>query len=121
MENIEPGLKLTAGAVAKAVDETDQVWFSDMALEGWGSHPDLYQILKKLTTGYARQAVMGANRDNGWEPWRRFTSQYEPASAIVHGQQFCELAVLGHKRCSSPQEASSILLEIERNPINSGK
>ena len=46
MENIEPGLKLTAKAVAKSVDETDQVWFADMALEKWGSRPDLHQISK---------------------------------------------------------------------------
>ena len=39
-------IDVTARVVAKSVDETDQVWFTDMAMEGWGSHPDLYQILK---------------------------------------------------------------------------
>ena len=93
---------MIARAVAKSVDETDQVWFADMALEGWGSHPNLHQILKKLTACDARQAVMGATGDNRWEAWRRLTIQYEPASAIMHGQQLCELAALGHKRCKNP-------------------
>ena len=65
MENIVPGLELTARAVAKSVDETDQACFPDMALEGWGNHPNLYQILKKLITGDARQAGRGRQRVAG--------------------------------------------------------
>ena len=93
---------------------------SDRALEGWGSHPDLYQILKKLTTGDATQAVMGAASDNGLEAWRRFIIQYELANAIKHRQQLFELPALGHKRCKSPQGTSIFLLARKENSRSSG-
>ena len=47
MESMEPGLRLTARTVAKSIEETDKVWFTDMALAGWESHPDVDQVLKK--------------------------------------------------------------------------
>ena len=53
MENMEPGLRLTARTVGKSIEETDKVWFTDMALTGWESHPDVYEVLKKSTTGEA--------------------------------------------------------------------
>ena len=47
MENMEPGLRMTARTIAKAIEETDKVWFGDMALTGWESLPDVYQVQKK--------------------------------------------------------------------------
>lgn len=114
MESMEPGLRLTARTVAKSIEETDKVWFTDMALTGWESHPDVYQVLKKWTTCETRKTIMGATRDNGWEAWRRLTVQYEPASAIKQCQQLCELAALGHKKCKNPQETFIFLLAIKR-------
>ena len=97
MESLELGFRHIARAVAKATEETDKVWFDENFHEGWDSLLDLHQLLKKRTSGDARQAVLGAARENGWEAWRRLTVQFETTSAIKQGQVLCELTLLGHK------------------------
>ena len=41
-------------------------------------------------------------------------SSTSPQARSTHGQQLCELAVLGHKKCKSPQDTSIFILELER-------
>lgn len=57
---MQSGLKAVARLVANTNEQADDQWLTSNAVGGWDKNQDLYQLLKRQTSGDGRQAVLGA-------------------------------------------------------------
>ena len=105
-------LRLAAKAKTEILEETLRK--EGYVFEEWSQRTSLFTLVKAKTAGEARNLVLGAERENGYEAWRNLSMRFEPQVGIRRMREVAELSQLQNKRCKNAAETTLVVLEVDR-------